>query len=193
MYLPRFLRRWLVSHKYIRPWDLKAVALDYCRTHPEARSSILAAGERLRAEAQLVSSWDGQCYTGLKKPHKFSNGGPHGRCCRCGKTREECGPTYTECEKWQSPSDIEAVIRAEEKKFEQILSRAKKLITPQYAPTGAELFQLYQTHGISPDVVEMLQLRTLPSTVWAKFEAEQAAAAEVSRSKQKKKIVLVAK
>lgn len=190
MYLPRSIRRWLVSRNLLQQRDLRTVALEYCRKHPEARKQILDAGVR---HAQKLSSWDGQCYTMLEKPHKFSNAGPWGRCCRCGKTREECGPTHTECEKWQSPSDIAAVIWSEEEKFEKVLARAEKLLTPEFNPTGAELFQLYQTHGISPDVVEMLQLRTLPTEAWSEFEAATNAAAEISRSKQKPKTVLVAR
>ena len=77
--------------------------------------------------------------------------------------------------------------------IEKVLFRAKQLIQPDTPLTGKELFQLYQTHGVSPDVVELIQNRVLPSELWNEFERERGISAAASRANQKPRAVLIAK
>ena len=171
----------------------------YCRSNPEAVESITRAGIKLEATERKLIGWDGAMFTGLQKPHRFSSGAPWGKCSRCGKTREELSVLHKddlhheECEKWQEPADIIEVIRVECEKFQKLLERARNLIDRNKEYSAGEMLKLWQTHGISPDVIEMIQGRVLGCAVLDEFRKGMEEAADRSRERAKPRDILVAK
>lgn len=135
------------------PRDLKEIALEYCRTHPEARASIIEAGRRLEEKENAEA---------CQKPHRFTGGAPWARCIHCEVTRETA--TSPECAKYKSPADICAVIRKEEELFAKTLVRAKKIAATlnMETITGEELAHIRHTHGVDPSMIEAALGRVLP-------------------------------
>ena len=133
--------------------ELKIIALEYCRQHPEARASIIAAGRRIEERENAEACW---------KPHRFTHGAPWARCIHCEVTRETA--TSPECAKYQSPADICAVIRKEEELFVKTLVRAKKIAATlnMETITGDELAHIHHTHGVDPSMIEAALGRVLP-------------------------------
>lgn len=95
--------------------------------------------------------------------HYFSGSGRDAPCRWCGQTREGVRwdwyakpPTCEARPKWADES-IESVIAREEKLFEKVLERAKKLAveTNVAALTGRELARLHHTHGVDPSMLEV--------------------------------------
>lgn len=171
---------------------LMEVALDYCAKHPEAKASIIAAGIRHEADDDNGGkAWDGAQFVECARPHRFSSAAPWGRCARCGDTREAA--KSIECQKFQPPHDIAQVIRNEEEKYQKVIIRAEKKVEKDREYTGGELFQMWETFGISPDVVEMIQNRVLPREVWESYNAAADACSNESRVKRKPREVLKAK
>ena len=169
------------------------VALEYCETHPEARASIIAAGRRLeeRESENTTQGWDGARFVATDHPHKFSSAAPWGKCMNCGTLRENA--VSVECPKYMPPHDIAKVIRDEAAKYAKVLKRAESMISHTHDYSGGEIFYLWQTHGISPDVVEAIQERTLPSATIAEFDAAMSENAERSRGAMKPREILIAK
>jgi len=142
--------------------DLKEVALEYCRTHPEARASIIAAGRRLEAADDVQ---------GDERPHRFTSAAPWGRCINCDVTREKS--TSPVCARHKSAADIMAVIRDEERRFEKTLARAENIAASLNvaALTGAELAMIHHTHGIDPSMLESALGNILPQRLHDEYEA----------------------
>lgn len=141
--------------------DQKEIALEYCRKHPEARASIIAAGRRSEGGE------DAQAHQGL---HQFTGSAPWAKCIYCGITREMT--TSQKCAKYKSPADICAVIKKEEELFEKTLERARKIATTlnMETITGEELAVLHHTHGIDPSMLEVAMVRVFPERLICSYE-----------------------
>jgi hypothetical protein len=165
-----------------RPRDLKEIALEYCRTHPEARASIIAAGRRLEEKESQQT----------EKPHRFTGGAPWARCIHCEATREAA--TAPECARYQSPADICAVIRKEEELFAKTLVRAQKIATTLNVETvtGEELAHIHHTHGVDPSMIEAALGHVLPERLAYEY-AEAYAHHKATGKRGLKREVIVAK
>jgi len=135
--------------------------------------------------------------------HYFAGSWREAPCRWCGQTREGVRwdwygkpPTCEARPKWADES-IDSVIAREEKLFEKVLDRAKKLASEidVAALTGGELAILHHTHGVDPSMLEAaLMLAGKPTPTQAAHDGYQTAmATERARSKaaQKKEIISV--
>jgi len=135
--------------------------------------------------------------------HYFAGLGPEAPCRWCGQTREGVRwdwygkpPTCEARPKWANES-IESVIAREEKLFEKVLDRAKKLAAEidVSALTGDSLAVLHHTHGVDPTMLEAaLILAGKPTPTQAAHDEYQTVMlVERARSKasQKKQIISV--
>lgn len=150
-------RLWLYRFRrfFRKPRDLKDVALEYCRKHPEARTSIVAAGRKLD-EAE---------YEAHKRDHRFTGSAPWAKCIYCGEPRESVASN--ECKQYKPVPAIEHVIRKEEALFEKTLERAKKIAAriDLLTVTGEELAKIHNTHGVDPSMIEAALGVTLPESL----------------------------
>lgn len=161
----------------------KEIALEYCREHPEARASIIAAGRRLEEKETA------QIRAGL---HRFTGSAPWARCIYCETPREAVAAP--ECVKYRSPADIRAVIRKEESLFEKTLVRARKIAANLNfeTVTGEELARIHHTHGVDPSMIEAALDRVLPERLAYEYAEAYERHKATGRSGQKREI-LVAK
>lgn len=117
--------------------------------------------------------------------HYFSGSWRDAPCRWCGQTREgvrwDWYGSPPECEarpKWADES-IESVIDREEKLFEKVLDRAKKLASEINvdALTGEELSRLHHTHGVDPSMLEVALIevgRSLPERLHDDYQSAYA-------------------
>lgn len=135
--------------------------------------------------------------------HYFAGTMRDAPCRWCGQTREGVRwdwygkpPTCEARPKWADES-IESVIAREEKQFEKVLERAKKLATEIDVAklTGEELAVLHHTHGVDPSMLEVALMEAgKPTPSQEAHDAYQSAmATERARSKaaQKKEVISV--
>jgi hypothetical protein len=129
--------------------------------HPEHRDGVTRANLAYHANHREAGA------------HYFACSGREAPCRWCGQTREGVRwgwygkqPTCQARPKWADES-IESVIAREEKLFEKVLARAKKLASEIDVAelTGDELARLHHTHGVDPSMLEVALMeagRSLP-------------------------------
>ncbi|MEY4489628.1 MAG: hypothetical protein RIQ79_2136 [Verrucomicrobiota bacterium] len=105
--------------------------------------------------------------------HYFSGSCREAPCRWCGQTREGVrwdwygeSPTCGARPGW-ADEDVERVVAREEKLFEKVLDRAKKLANEIDVATltGEKLARLHHTHGVDPSMLEVALMeagRSLP-------------------------------